>query len=68
LLQRLSESGHPLLSLRVVSGKRHEHTHPPHALTLLRAYREWPSGGRSSNSFDEVASSHCLHQGRDYAE
>jgi len=35
---------------------------------LLRARREWPCDGGADNCFDEIASSHCLHQGRDYAE
>jgi hypothetical protein len=35
---------------------------------LLCARRERPGGSRSGNDFDEIASSHCLHQGRDHDE
>jgi hypothetical protein len=34
---------------------------------LLRACREWQCGP-NRNSFDEIASSHCLHQGRDVGD
>jgi hypothetical protein len=35
---------------------------------LLRARRDRPSDYRTNNNSDDIASSHCLHQGRDYAE
>jgi len=34
-----------------------------HKRRLLCARRERPSGYRTNNSFDEIASSHCLPQG-----
>jgi hypothetical protein len=40
----------------------HEHTDAPHVLELLRTRREGPDGSRTSNSIDEIASSHCLPQ------
>src|SRR5262249_26179854 len=43
----------------------HEHPDAPNLLGLLRAGRERPCNGRASNDFDEIAASHCLHQGRD---
>jgi len=34
----------------------------------LCARRERPPGRQATNDFDEIASSHCLTQGRDYAD
>ena len=44
LLQSLQQSGIADLCLRIVRGVGHEGADAPHALALLRARREWPSG------------------------
>src|SRR5262249_40480072 len=47
--------------------RAHEHADPTHLLALLRTPRKRPCG-RNDNYFNEIASSHCLHRGGDYAE
>jgi hypothetical protein len=51
------------LSVSIVRQKAaHQHRHAPFLLARLRARRDWKRGP-NSNSFDEIASSHCLPQG-----
>jgi hypothetical protein len=52
------------VSPRLVAVKQANNRH----CRLFCACRERPSGGRSCKRFDEIASSHCLYQGGDYAE
>jgi hypothetical protein len=49
-------------------GPGDQYAEPPHVIWLLRACGERPCGGGPSNYFDEIASSHCLPRGQDYAE
>src|SRR5690242_15891102 len=52
----------------VVLGGFLQHAYPPHALTrLLRPRRERPCHRQNSSSFNEIASSHCHPQSRNYA-
>ena len=60
LLQRLLERQDPSLTLWVVRDGAREHTDPPHLFGLLRTPHERPNSARSSNCFNEIASSHCL--------
>jgi hypothetical protein len=39
------------------------HSDQPQPLALLRVRSERPKTSRTSNDFDEIASSHCLPQG-----
>jgi hypothetical protein len=43
-LKSLLERREPGLRFGIVRGQRHEHADAPHALALLRARRERPSG------------------------
>src|SRR5262249_42466296 len=58
VLQALLESAQMLLDLQYRS-EEPDHRHR----RLLRARGERPCNGRTSNDFNEVASSHCLPQG-----
>ena len=40
---------------RVVLIHRHEHADATYPLILLRAYRNWPGAGRSTEQCDEIA-------------
>jgi hypothetical protein len=44
--------------LRIVRGRRHERTHAPHPLGLLRARRERPRGYRAAEQRDELTTFH----------
>src|SRR5262245_59246644 len=48
------------LSLRIVRSYVHKHADPPHALGLLRAYRERPRGRRAAEQRDELAPAHSI--------
>jgi hypothetical protein len=48
------------LCSRVAFGERHQHADPPHPARLLRARGEWPSGCRTSEQRDELATPHGL--------
>jgi hypothetical protein len=51
------------LTARIVGKKpAHQHCDAPFLLARLRAGRAWQCGP-NRNSFDEIASSHCLPQG-----
>jgi len=52
----------------IVRGRTLEKRHHRHWVLLLRTSSERRGGYRTNNSFDEIASSHCLLQGRDYAD
>src|SRR5215469_11385260 len=65
-LERIEERRDAGLTLTVgLRVKRHQHADSP---WLLRSPRERPAGCRTNNSFNEIASPHCLTQGRDYAD
>jgi uncharacterized protein DUF6815 len=51
------------LTERIVRCRGHQDADAAHAAGLLCARCERPCGGRYSNYFDEIASSHCLPQG-----
>src|SRR5262245_57728122 len=58
LLQGLLECRQLDLAAWIVRGPVHEHTEPPHALGLLRARRERPSGYTAADKCDEVPPPH----------
>src|SRR5262249_16364002 len=58
--QTLSERAHQVR--RIVRGRTLEKRHHWH-WPLLRTSGERPGGRRTNNSFDEIASSHCLPRG-----
>src|SRR5262249_26534583 len=62
LFQSLSERNGAQLPLRVALNVLHHHCDAPQSITLLGACGERPCG-RTGNSFDEIAASHCLPQG-----
>jgi hypothetical protein len=47
-----------MLAYRIVFGERDEQADAPHALGVLCARRERPSGRRAADERDEVASPH----------
>src|SRR5215471_15896430 len=57
-LQRLAERRNARLCLRIALGKAHQHADAPHALALLRARRERPSGRRAADERHELAAFH----------
>src|SRR5262249_47843096 len=67
LLKRLLECSNTSLPFRLGIGIAHQHADPPHPFGLLSARSERPSS-RQTNSADEIAASHCPHQGQDYGE
>jgi hypothetical protein len=46
--------------LWIVLGEARQQADPPHPFVSLRVRRERPASRSASNSFDEIASSHCL--------
>jgi hypothetical protein len=56
------------LGLSIARGKRHERADPPRPLALLRSRGERPRGNRTNCHSNEIASSHCLPRGSDYAD
>src|SRR5262245_22849272 len=57
-LQLLQERSDADLILRIVSGAGHQHADAPHALALLRARRERPSGYTAADKCDEFPPPH----------
>src|SRR6516164_9564599 len=55
------------LRLGVLRRSTHKHSDPPYSRGLLRTRGERPCHRPNGSSFDEIASSHCLTQGRNYA-
>jgi hypothetical protein len=67
--QFLPESPNVRLRFRVTFRVGHQDANPPHLTGLLPPRRERPRSRRSSNSCDEIASSHRrLPQARDHAK
>src|SRR5262249_34545339 len=60
LCQRLCERQEAGLSCRIVCRETHEYANAPHALALLRARRERPSGNRTAKQRDELAPPHSI--------
>src|SRR5262249_33660631 len=48
------------LPQRILRGRVHQHTDPPHALGLLRTRRERPSSRRAAEERDELAALHSI--------
>src|SRR5262249_21507078 len=58
LRQRLCERQEAGLSCRIVCSHVHEHADAPHAVALLRAYRERPGDRRAAEKRDELPAHH----------
>jgi len=59
LLQLLQERTDANLIFRIIRGRRLDDADPPHALSLLRAYRDRPRS-RAAEQRDELASLHPI--------
>ena len=59
LLQHVQERRHADLHFRIVCDLGREHANPPHAVALLRARPERPSGYRAAEKRDEIAPPHA---------
>src|SRR6516225_7384902 len=60
LLQLLQERTDAKLIFRIIRGCRLDDADPPHALSLLRAYRERPRGCRAAEKRNERPALHSI--------